>query len=273
MPDNQVEKINPVLERMFEYLEYKDIKPTKADKDMQSGNGRLGKMRANNTTPKAPFIEKFLSVYPDVNRGWLEKGEGNMINTAPPTAPRIEAKPLRLADPYGLEATGAKFYTLADGSEVMQIKVVPKKAFGSYLRGHSDPEFYEGFDTITIPVDRLHKGTYLAFEMAGDSMVNIENETMARKSLWPGQKIIGRDLKRELWKYKLHIHSNEAWIIVHRTMGIVVKEIIAQDLDTGMITLHSWNPDKKEYPDYEVHLDDVEQLLNVVDPFGKMKPY
>ncbi|HEY1025308.1 MAG TPA: helix-turn-helix transcriptional regulator [Sphingobacteriaceae bacterium] len=187
--------------------------------------------------------------------------------------PRLEAKPLRLADPFGLEATGAKFYTLADGSEVMQISVVPQKAFGSYLRGYGDPEFYDGFETITIPVDKLHKGSYLAFEMAGNSMVNIENETMARKSLWPGQKIIGRHLRREQWQYKLHIHSNEAWIIVHRTEGIVVKEIIAHDIDTGMITLHSWNPDKEEYPDYDVHLDEVEQLLNVVDPFGKMKPY
>ena len=189
------------------------------------------------------------------------------------TRPKLEAIPLRLADPHGLESTGQKFYTLPDGSEVMQIPVVPVKAWGSYPRGHADPEFYDGFDTITIPVDRLHKGTYIAFEMKGESMVNIENVTMARKSLWPGQKIIGRDLKRELWKYKLHIHSNEAWIIVHRTEGIVVKEIIDHDVDNGFITLHSWNPDKENYPDFTVHLDDVEQILNIVDPFGKMKPY
>lgn len=186
---------------------------------------------------------------------------------------RIEARPLRLVDPYGLEATGQKFYTLSDGSDVMQIPVVPVKAYGSYLRGHADPEFYDGFETLTIPVDKQHKGTYLAFEMDGESMVNIETKEMARKSLWPGQKIICRDLKREHWKYKLHIHSNEAWVIVHQTEGVVVKEITNHNIDTGEITLHSWNPDKEQYRDYIVNLNDVQQLFNVVDPFGKMKPY
>jgi hypothetical protein len=186
---------------------------------------------------------------------------------------RIETKPLRMVDPYGLEATGQKFYTLSDGSEVMQIPVVPVKAYGSYLRGHADPEFYDGFETLTIPVDKQHKGTYIAFEMGGESMVNIETKEMARKSLWPGQKIIGRDLKREHWKYKLHIHSNEAWIIVHQNEGVVVKEITDHNIDTGDITLHSWNPDKSEYADYTVNLEDVQQLFNVVDPFGKLKPY
>ncbi|WP_207425961.1 helix-turn-helix transcriptional regulator [Pedobacter sp. SYSU D00535] len=189
------------------------------------------------------------------------------------TTPKLEAVPLRLADPMGYDATGQKFYTLPDGSEVMQITVVPQKAWGSYPMGHADPEFYDGFETITVPVHRLHRGTYLAFEMKGRSMVNIETEEMARKSLWPGQKIIGRDLKREQWQYKLHIHSNEAWIIVHRTDGIMVKEIIDHDLETGLLKLHSWNPDKKEYPDFTIHIDDVEQLFNVVDPFGKMRPY
>lgn len=184
---------------------------------------------------------------------------------------RIEAKPLRLVDPFGLEATGQKFYTLADGSEVMQIPVVPVKAYGSYLRGHADPEFYEGFDTITIPVDKQHKGNYLAFDMEGESMVNIETKEMARKSLWPGQRVIGRDLQRSQWQYKLHIHSTEAWIIVHKTEGIVVKEITNHNVDTGEITLHSWNPDKELYGDYAVNLNDVQQLFNVIDPYKKMK--
>lgn len=189
--------------------------------------------------------------------------------------PVIEATPLRLVDPYGFEATGQKFYTLADGSDVMQIPIIPVKAYGSYLRGHADPEWFDAmnFDTMTIPVDKLHKGTYVAFEMDGDSMVNIETKEMARKSLWPGQKIIGRDVKREHWKHRLHMHNNEAWIIVHRERGIVVKDITEHDINTGRIKCHSWNPDKEEHPDYDIYLDDVEQLMNVVDPFGKLKPY
>jgi len=183
---------------------------------------------------------------------------------------KLEAKPIRLADPEGLFATADRFYELADHTIIMQTPVIPYKAYASYLRGHSDPEFYEGLETIPIPVDKNHKGSYLIFEIGGESMVDYRTAEMARKSIWPGQKVIGRDLRREHWKYKLHINSTECWIIVHREKGIVLKEIIAHDVEKGLITLHSWNPDKEEHPDYTVSLDDVSQIFNVVDPYGKL---
>lgn len=216
-------------------------------------------------------LEKLLSTYPELNKIWLLTGDGSMIKGQ--KMPKFEAEPLRLADPFGFEATGQKFYTLADGSEVMQIPVVPVKAWGSYPMGYADPEFYDGFESITVPVNKLHKGMYLSFEMKGESMVNIETKENARKSLWPGQKVIGRDIRREAWQYKLHISEDEAWIIVHKDDGITVKEISDHDIKTGILTLHSWNPDKIEHPDFQWHVDDIQQIFHVVDPFAKMKPY
>jgi transcriptional regulator with XRE-family HTH domain len=185
--------------------------------------------------------------------------------------PKLEAKPIRLADPEGFEATGDRFYTLPDQTIIMQTPVIPVKAYGSYLRGHADPEFYEGLETMPVPVDIKHKGTYLIFEVEGESMVNFTTAEFARKSIWPGQRVIGRDLRRDHWKYKLHINSTECWIIVHRERGIVIKSIIEHDVDNAQITLHSWNPDKNEHPDYTVSLDDVDQIFNVVDPFKKIR--
>lgn len=187
------------------------------------------------------------------------------------TVPVIEAKPIRLADPEGLEATGDRFYRLPDDTIIMQTPVIPYKAYASYLRGHSDPEFYEGLETLPVPVDKNHKGAYLIWEIGGESMVNITSFEMARKSIWPGQKVIGRELRREHWKYKLHINTTDCWIIVHRERGIVLKEITEHNIDTGEILLHSWNPDKKEHPDYAVFLDEVDQIFNVVDPYGKIR--
>ncbi|RZK77493.1 MAG: XRE family transcriptional regulator [Pedobacter sp.] len=181
-----------------------------------------------------------------------------------PKSLKLEAKPLRLADPYGFEATNERIYKLPDESLIMQVPVIPFKAWGSYMRGHQDPEFYEGLDTMPVPVNAAHKGAYLIFETGGESMLN----PGSRKCIWPGEKLIGRDLRKEHWKYKLHINSNECWIIVHKD-GIVVKEITHHNIDTGIITLHSWNPDKETYPDYDVSLEDVEQIFNVVDPFNK----
>lgn len=196
--------------------------------------------------------------------------EGEIWNEEQIRKIKLEAKPLRLADPKGFEATNEKFYTLPDDSLIMQVSVIPYKSWGSYLRGHADPEFYEDLETIPLPVDKKHFGSYLIFEMGGESMINITNQEMARKSLWPGQKIVGRDLSRDKWKYKLHINTTEAWVIVHRTEGIVVKSIIDHDVESAQITLHSWNPDKETYPDFTVSLNDVEQIFNVVDPFNKL---
>ncbi len=182
-----------------------------------------------------------------------------------PREVRLEAKPIRLADPYGFEATGDKIYELPDRSLIMQVPVIPYKAYASYLRGHSDPDFYDGLQTMPVPVDIAHKGAYLIFEVGGESMKNPGE----RRSIWPGEKLIGRDLSRHHWKYKLHINSTPCWIIVHRDLGIVVKEIVKHDIDSGIVTLHSWNPDKDEHPDYTVSLNDVEQIFNVVDPFNK----
>jgi hypothetical protein len=198
-----------------------------------------------------------------INKMWLKGGQGSMFINQP--VPKLEARPIRLADPEGFEATGDRFYELPDQTIIMQTPVIPYKAYGSYLRGHADPEFYEGLETMPVPVDIKHKGTYLIFEVGGESMVN----PGSRRSIWPGEKIIGRDLRKDHWKYKLHINSNECWVIVHKYDGIVIKEITEHDITTGEIKLHSWNPDKEEYPDYVVSLNDVEQIFNVVDPFNK----
>jgi hypothetical protein len=77
----------------------------------------------------------------------------------------------------------------------------------------------------------------------------------------PGWKALARELQRHHWKNKLHIHSTNHWIIVHREYGILIKNIIKHDVDNGIITIHSINPD---YPDKELCLDDVDQLFNVV---------
>jgi phage repressor protein C with HTH and peptisase S24 domain len=47
-----------------------------------------------------------------------------------------------------------------------------------------------------------------------------------------------------------------------KTDGLVVKQIEAHDVANGIITLHSLNP---LYEDYDVKLEDVAVLFNVVE--------
>jgi phage repressor protein C with HTH and peptisase S24 domain len=187
----------------------------------------------------------------------------NGSNSAKST-PRLEAVPLHIAaDPNDYDNDGTRFEELPDGTFRMRVPVIPHKAFAGYLRGFQDPEYYEDLEHVSIEVFKQHRAHYLAFEVRGDSMTTLEPEFF-RKSIFDGVKVVGRELARHQWAYKLHTHSYDAWIIVHKTEGILIKQIINHDVEKGIITIHSLNPDKDQYPDQDLSLDDVEQIFNVV---------
>lgn len=183
--------------------------------------------------------------------------------------PRIEADPLHLAsDPNDYDNDGSRFEELPDGTLRMRVPIIPHKAFAGYLRGFQDMEFYEELTTISIDVYKQHRGHYIAFEVKGDSMTTLE-PLYFRESIFDGCIVVGRELSRNHWQYKLHISSNDAWVVVHKTEGILIKKIIDHKVEEGMITIHSLNPDKKLYADQDLHLDDIEQIFNVVQIINK----
>jgi len=185
--------------------------------------------------------------------------------------PRLEAKPISLfptEEDVNPDNPHSRFLYAADGSIGMKVSVVPHKAQAGYRLGFADPEFYEDFDYVIIPVDQQHKSEYLGFEVVGESMVNFESMEMAKRSIFPGRIAIGRSLSKHQWAYKLHTHNYSYWVIVHKTEGILIKEISKHDVENGIITIHSLNP---EYEDEDLHLDDVEQIFSVVQILEKTR--
>lgn len=182
---------------------------------------------------------------------------------------RLEAKPLHLSsDPNDYDNDGSRFEELPDGTLRMRVPIIPHKAFAGYLRGFQDAEFYEDLNTISIDVFKKHSGTYLAFEVKGDSMTTLDPSNF-KESIFDGSIVVGRELSKHQWKYKLHTHNYDAWVIVHKTEGILIKKIVNHNVEAGDITIHSLNPDKNEYPDQDLHLDDIEQIFNIVQIVNK----
>ena len=60
------------------------------------------------------------------------------------------------------------------------------------------------------------------------------------------------------------------FIIVHKD-GILVKNIKDHRVDDGRLIVSSLNPDKSLYPDQEIYLSDVYEMMNVVDLYRKTK--
>ncbi|WP_256013203.1 XRE family transcriptional regulator [Desertivirga xinjiangensis] len=153
-----------------------------------------------------------------------------------------------------------KFKNVGNGWFSMKVELVTEKAKAGFLRGFADTEFHEELPFTEVLVDFYHAGKYLAFESKGDSMDNGDiNEAIPDKTI-----IIGRELEQHKWKPRLYDHKWPNWIFIHRTEGILVKQIKEQNLEEGWILHTSLNPNKNLYPDEKIYLKDIYKIYNVV---------
>lgn len=146
---------------------------------------------------------------------------------------------------------------LVENVHFMRVPVVPVNAYAGFLNGYFDESYMEEMPYEYWEVDREYRGRYVVFEVKGDSM-----DDGSRESIFEHDKLLCREVQLHLFQdSKLHINKWN-FVIMHREKGIVVKRIIAHDVEKKMITLHSLNP---FYEDYTVSLTDVVAVFNVVD--------
>ncbi|GEM_PF-1942328 len=151
-------------------------------------------------------------------------------------------------------------FEISPGYYLLTTELVPVHAQAGYLAGYQDQEFIETLPKFRTTVDRFAKGKYRHFEASGDSMDNGN----IREAIPDGAILMCREIKREHWNSKLHTHRWPNYVFVHRTEGIVVKQIAHQDVKNGILVLRSLNENKEKYPDFEVNLDDMLEIYNVV---------
>lgn len=179
-------------------------------------------------------LNKILGYFPEVNVNWLLTGEGEMTNQSPSSV-----------------QTNAH---VVENLNYMNVPVVHIKGRCGYLTGYEDREYIGSLPTMPVIVDRTYHGKYMIFEAEGDSM-----DDGTRNSICDGDKLLCREVRRDLWLPKLHI-NDWYFVIVHRTEGIAIKQITNQD-EKGNITCHSLN---EMFNDYTVNLDDVLEIYNVI---------
>ena len=115
--------------------------------------------------------------------------------------------------------------------DVTVAPLISQYAYAGYLSGYADHDYLEA-QPHYVAARRHNGGNYVAFEVRGDSM-----DDGTKRSICEGDILLGRELKRDLWQFKLHIPR--VFIIVHKTDGICCKEIIAHDVEKGIITCHT----------------------------------
>ena len=200
-----------------------------------SNNVTITRIINEHRTPSRATCEKIVSAFPAYNLEWLLTGEGNMLTNAPSQTYHSNARPV-------------------DDLSYMNVPVIHIKAQCGYLAGYGDTEYIDTLPTMPVIVDKTYHGKYRIFEAEGDSM-----DDNSRLAICDGDKVLAREVRRDLWLPKLHI-NDWYFVIVHRTNGISIKQITAQD-DKGNITCHSLN---ELFNDYTVNLDDVVEIYNVI---------
>jgi len=117
------------------------------------------------------------------------------------------------------------------------IPFVPVKAAAGYLNGYGDPEFIDELNTFTLPM--LAGGDYRAFEILGDSMMPTPS----------GSVIVGERMQN-----LDDVKTNQTYIVVSKSEGIVYKRILKNNRQKNKLTLVSDNP---SYQPYNVNAEDV----------------
>lgn len=117
------------------------------------------------------------------------------------------------------------------------IPFVPVKAAAGYLAGFADPEFIDELNTFTLPM--LTGGEYRAFEIVGDSMMPTTSG-----SIIVGEKVSSLD----------EVKSNNTYIVVSRTDGIVYKRVLKNNRQKNKYTMVSDNP---TYQPYTLGAEDI----------------
>lgn len=137
----------------------------------------------------------------------------------------------------------------------LEVRVVTIKARGGYADSYYSDEYLKDLPVVLVEADKEYKGKYLAFEVDGDSM---------EPEYYAGDIVICREVKRDLWQYKLH-YKDYDFVIAHGTKGIMLKEITCHNVETGEITCHSLNNENGMHEDFILNLKEVSFLYNIVE--------
>ena len=213
-------------ERLIQFIKYKEISKRRFCQTI----GVSGSYVSNiNKSIQPDKINKIAKYFPELNTGWLLTGTGEMLNPS-------EIKPV-------------------SNVEFLNIPFLPIHAQGGYGRGYGDDEYIESLPTYPVTVDKNYKGKYRVFEVNGDSM-----DDGTRNAIYNGDKVLCREVKRELWTSKLH-YKDWYFVICMKNDGITIKQITAHDVEKAIIRCHPLNP---IFDDFEVDLNEVAELYNVI---------
>ncbi len=254
--------VNEKLRRVIAWLIAQDRASSQRDLALMLGyNPSAFSQIVNGRVPLSEkFLNRLATFEPRLNTAWIKGKGGEMLVFSTPDAEQMGGGQEAMTF-YAENKYGARFYKQGDRL-LMTVRHVPYAAFGRFandsdrLDRTSDDWGYE-----TYEVDLVAHGHYLSFDIQGDSM-----DIGTRESFEAGDKVLVRELEREHWREGFRYEDHPYWVVVFDS-SVLIKQMVAQDLEKGTLTFHSLNP-SPEYADFTLDLDSIRNLFYVV----KKKP-
>lgn len=174
------------------------------------------------------YFDKIAAAYPMLNIEWLRNGKGKMLKEA-----------------------------VRKSTNIRMIPVVSQRAYAGYLSGFANNEYIATLPTIPYIVESEQEhDNFIAFEVRGDSM---DDDTP--DAYKDGDILICKQLELDLYKFAPLPYKRRDFVIIHKE-GVLIKRIIAHDVEKHLITIHSLSDDPT-YEDRVLDLADVMQLFTV----------
>lgn len=214
-----------VKERLEEYLKKNKMSARKFYEKADVANGLL---KDTSQYLRDESKEKILRAFPDIDMVYLTTG--------------IKSK-----DDTKNELNRIEY------SNQIKVRIVTTKARAGFSDSYYADEYLNDMPIVMIESDEDYEGKYLAFEVDGDSMEPEYNR---------GDIVICKEIQRDDWRNKLH-YKDWDFVIAHGTMGIMLKEITAHNVETGEITCHSLNCEM--HNDFILNLKEVSYLYIVFE--------
>lgn len=185
------------------------------------------------------FLEKFANEF-SLNKKWLLIGEGDIttIDNVATDAAKIISKKKKLTN--GITPMPQDGYMMV---EYQDLSVAAGKM------GGANPDLLPETKTRLVPRE-YETGNYLVVRVDGDSM-----DDGSKFSIPDGCEILIKEYPYEQGEV-LPIRNN-LFVIVTRE-GTVLKQVVKHDTMNDTLTLHSFNPN---YKDYTVHFEDILQIF------------
>lgn len=199
------------------------------------------------------IANKIVNAFPIYNKVWVLTGSGSPIEES------LQQVPIRDDDGefFTENHNNVKFYNLVDRYR-MVVKLVPFAAYGRFANECDTLEAEkEGWEEESFETDKIVHGKYFAFEVKGESM-----DDGTRNSFEEGDRVLVRELDRMHWKDGLRFNDHPYWVVVFDS-SVLIKQIVAQDLEKGKITFHSLNP-SPEYSNFTLEMDKIRALYYVL---------